>query len=315
MEICTSIKAVKYLYKYTYKGPDRACIEKVVNEVTDFLDARYLTAPEACWRIFGFPLHARSHAIERLPVHLPGEQLVPYMQGDEAGGADRGQSKDTKLQAFFKVSAKRREEAERSHAAGHAPRATPDEQTCPLRYVDVPNHYVWNTKTSAWQLRARTTKGGEVIGRMYQCSPKDPELYALRLLLSHTPGVESFRQLKVVEDRPPCATFREAARERGLLQSSEELELILEEMLGTQCSMAKACETCALLLVWHEIGDARDAWAKCWRQMVGLELRHGASDAAAHNAALRHVELTLDHFRLTAESFLLQYMADDAQPQ
>ena len=33
VEICTSIKAVKYLYKYTYKGPDRAMME-IVNEVT-----------------------------------------------------------------------------------------------------------------------------------------------------------------------------------------------------------------------------------------------------------------------------------------
>ena len=84
VEICTSIKAVKYLYTYTYKGPDRACMEMLVNEVTDFLDARYLTAPEACWRIFGFPLHARSHAIERLPVHLEDEQQIIYPVGDEA---------------------------------------------------------------------------------------------------------------------------------------------------------------------------------------------------------------------------------------
>ena len=47
VEICTSIKAVKYLYKYMYKGPDRANME-VINEVTDFLGARYVIAPEAC---------------------------------------------------------------------------------------------------------------------------------------------------------------------------------------------------------------------------------------------------------------------------
>ena len=28
VEICTSIKAVKYLYKYSYKGPDRASLQK-----------------------------------------------------------------------------------------------------------------------------------------------------------------------------------------------------------------------------------------------------------------------------------------------
>ena len=155
---------------------------------------------------------------------------------------------------------------------------------------------------------------GEVIGRMFQCSPKEPELYALGLLSSRTAGVESFEQLYFV-DGVKRSSLREAAKTTGLLQSSEELELIIEEMLGTQCSMAKACETFALILVWHDVGDARDAWAKSWRHMVGLDLRHGASEVAAHNAALRHVELTLDHFRLTAQSFLLQYMPDDEQPQ
>ena len=33
VEVCTSIKAVKYLYKYSYKGPDRACVERVRDEV------------------------------------------------------------------------------------------------------------------------------------------------------------------------------------------------------------------------------------------------------------------------------------------
>ena len=28
VQVCTSSKAVKYLYKYTYKGPDKACIRR-----------------------------------------------------------------------------------------------------------------------------------------------------------------------------------------------------------------------------------------------------------------------------------------------
>ena len=81
VEVCTSIKAVKYLYKYTYKGPDRACLEYVVDEVSDFLDARYVGAPEAVWRIFEYSLQGRSHAVERLPVHLPLHQRVLFQHG------------------------------------------------------------------------------------------------------------------------------------------------------------------------------------------------------------------------------------------
>ena len=47
--ICTSIKTVTHLYKYTYKGPDRACME-MINELTEFLDARCVITPEAAWR-------------------------------------------------------------------------------------------------------------------------------------------------------------------------------------------------------------------------------------------------------------------------
>ena len=57
VEVCTSIKAVKYLYKYTYKGPDRACLEHAHDEVADYLDSRYVGAPEAAWRLLEFELH------------------------------------------------------------------------------------------------------------------------------------------------------------------------------------------------------------------------------------------------------------------
>ena len=51
IEACNSIKSVKYLYKYVYKGHDRANVEilEQVNydEIKTYLDARYVSAPEA----------------------------------------------------------------------------------------------------------------------------------------------------------------------------------------------------------------------------------------------------------------------------
>jgi hypothetical protein len=55
VEICSSIKAVKYLYTYIYKGPDGAyySVDKsdtgdkvVINEIKRFRDARCVTPPE-----------------------------------------------------------------------------------------------------------------------------------------------------------------------------------------------------------------------------------------------------------------------------
>ena len=48
VEICSSITAIKYLFKYVYKGHDRATIEiKSNDKISLYLDARYISASEA----------------------------------------------------------------------------------------------------------------------------------------------------------------------------------------------------------------------------------------------------------------------------
>jgi hypothetical protein len=65
VEICSSIKAVKYLYKYIYKGPNGASysIDKsdngdkvVIDEIKWFRDARCVTPPEAAYQLYGFSI-------------------------------------------------------------------------------------------------------------------------------------------------------------------------------------------------------------------------------------------------------------------
>jgi hypothetical protein len=84
IEVCNNIRAVKYLFKYVYKGHDRATIEishqsdnasegNVVkaNEIKIYLDCRYVSTSKVAWRIFKFDMHERFPAIERLQYHLP----------------------------------------------------------------------------------------------------------------------------------------------------------------------------------------------------------------------------------------------------
>lgn len=89
LEHCASIKSVKYLYKYVYKGHDCAviklissdseCQEKLIfNEVDAYLSCRYVSPPEAIWRIHERRLFHRSHSIERLPIHLPEVQILYF---------------------------------------------------------------------------------------------------------------------------------------------------------------------------------------------------------------------------------------------
>ncbi|XP_050919218.1 uncharacterized protein LOC127136734 [Lathyrus oleraceus] len=60
-KICSSIKSIKYLYKYVYKGPDRVAMEvhkgSYMDEVQQYVDARWICAPEALWKIFLFTLY------------------------------------------------------------------------------------------------------------------------------------------------------------------------------------------------------------------------------------------------------------------
>ena len=57
VEVCTTVTSVKYLYKYVYKGSDKATIsierrDREPNEIRRYLHARYISPVEACQRLF-----------------------------------------------------------------------------------------------------------------------------------------------------------------------------------------------------------------------------------------------------------------------
>jgi len=66
------VSTVKYLYKYVYKGHDRAAVViEGPDEIQQYLDACYVSASEAAWRLFAFKLHDDFPSVTRLQVHLP----------------------------------------------------------------------------------------------------------------------------------------------------------------------------------------------------------------------------------------------------
>jgi hypothetical protein len=111
VEICSSIKAVKYLFKYIYKGHDRASVsvseklnEAEIDEIRQYRDARWVTPPEALWRIYGFQLSKIHPSVLQLQLHLPNMHMVSYNGKENISnvisreGADRSM-----LTAYFEA--------------------------------------------------------------------------------------------------------------------------------------------------------------------------------------------------------------------
>lgn len=160
VEVRSTVRSVKYLSWYVCKGYDSANVQirqlfqrteqgvLIWDEVTSFMDARYVSAPESMWRLNENEMHKQSHTIPRLAVHLPLQQNLIFREENEVEAFQRAETSDTTLTAFFKLNAE-------------------DPNAREFHYHQIPEHYVWDVARKKWKNRLR---GGHlVIGRF--CEP------------------------------------------------------------------------------------------------------------------------------------------------
>ena len=120
-----------------------AVLQSEVNEIRDFIDACYLSAPEATWRLFGFKLHHRSPAIQRLQIHLLDQQTVTFdNNSDIVTLLHNEHAGKTTLTGFF-ITNKRAVEA-----ATNGERL--DFDCRQLLYQEFATHMVWNRRQHCW---------------------------------------------------------------------------------------------------------------------------------------------------------------------
>ena len=135
VEVCSSIKAVQYLYKYIYKGHDKASFsidqpdaDGNIDEIKRHVDARWVTPPEAMWRIFGFPLCANYPPVLQLPLHLPNMHRVAFnAQADLNNVVSSENASKSMLTEYFKAN-------EKHPWARH------------ILYKDFPGSFTWEKK-------------------------------------------------------------------------------------------------------------------------------------------------------------------------
>ncbi|KAL6223330.1 hypothetical protein ACLB2K_006717 [Fragaria x ananassa] len=183
VEICCSIKSVKYLYKYVYKGPDRVTLEvrseANQDEVRNYVDARWVCAPEALWRIFKFVMNRMYPSVERLQIHLPDGHNVYFNANDSVTEVVENESNTmTMLTEFF---------TKNNTLSKDVPK---------YLYREFPENYRWDSTHKTWEARETNRK---VIGRIYTVSPLEGEKFYLRVLLNHVRGPKSFEDIRKVD--------------------------------------------------------------------------------------------------------------------
>ncbi|KAG3130439.1 hypothetical protein PI126_g20500 [Phytophthora idaei] len=259
VEICSTVQSVKYLYKYVYKGQDRATValrgrrergghtagntnvnneEEAVDEIQQYLDARYLPPPEACWAIFKYDMQKKSHHVHRLLVHEEGEQMVHY-----STAATLQDVLELNQTAFFEL--RGLETPEGLVARG-------------LLHHEMPIHFVWKKVGTRNRWMSRKQGGDKAIGRMISVSPRDTNRFYVRLLLCYRRGPISYDDLKTVEGETH-ATFKGAALALGFLDSDEDNHRCLTEAAHFQMP-TQLCHLFAVLLVYCDPPSPDDLW-------------------------------------------------------
>jgi len=216
VEWCNKGIFIKYLFKYVTKGADRGkvYIERLrrsgsapqnleaqpVDEVREYLDCRYICEQDACWRIFGFDIHRHFPPVERMPVHLPGDNCIVY---DE----------DADIENVASTEFLRRTMLTQWFVANRTDPAARD-----LTYCEFPSRWKWDASGRFWQPRRRSD--GK-IGRLYYVHPSAGERYFLRMLLLVVKGARSYEELRTYNGRV-FPTFKLACSARGLLGDDRE---------------------------------------------------------------------------------------------
>ena len=234
-----------------YNGHDRAIVEfhssdssestnpKNLDEIVNYLEARYISATESCYRLFAYELHANLPHVIRLALHLEDQQSV-FFSENAAIEDVLSRQRDTTLTGWFV--------ANRKFASARD-----------ITYTNFPDKFVWDKTDREW--KERVMGHGTVIGRVYSAHPGGGDRYYLRMLLNHVTGCTSYQEIRTLSDGTVCDTFKEAARRRGLLEDDQESDDCLTAAAISEVP-AQLRQLFVTILMFNEPSDPLALWNK-----------------------------------------------------
>ncbi len=291
VEICSSISSVKYLYKFVYKGHDRAtAVLESRNEIKQYLDARYVSAFKVVWRLFTFKSHDSFRSITQLQVHLPDEQRVVFHENvGIAQVLDIEKHMNMTLTKYLETN-----------------KVDPKAQE--INYADFLSKFTWNNMAKKWAKRHR----GVAIGCLYFVSPTTNERYFLWTLLTIVKGATSFEDLRIV-DGCVYETFKVVAIVCGLYDSNDKWDQCLRKASNMQIG-AQLRTLFVTILTHYNLIDPHGLWIAYKENIcddyVPILRRHGSEnpyEEHLESLALLFVNDILAQFGKTLHNFNLPH--------
>jgi ATP-dependent DNA helicase PIF1 len=245
-------------YKYCFKAPDYATV--VVDEIESYITGRLLSASEAVWRILSLKMHKEHPAVVRLDVHMPDHQNVIFdPTSDVRDIFEAAERSSSTLLEWFALNV--RDPSARRHL-----------------YTEIPEFYVWQNGT--WMPREK--KGCIAVGRMFNVSIYNYELFALRTLLKCQRGCQNFSDLLMV-DGFIHSTFRSACSAFGMSNDDSEFIACFAEFVETTvASLESIRHQFAMMLCSIKTVNARAIFEHFCEDLIGDDCRSVALRSIQH---------------------------------